>query len=382
MKYYFKIDNISGIKDFFFNGKKYGRGDAFHSDDPCEILNFYKAYRAANPDLGTREDEVGLIKKLRKKCQATIYVKDITNNIGNVLADALSEAENKSTPTVGKSPKTSKRKKKVSATKQRTRKPSAIVGKTPPNPRKYDKQFREKMRQGGNVYRTKKGDSFKRIERDYQMPPDSLRRLNPEVKSTNLPEGYPLTTPPMIIAGAPLAVGAIQGIGGIGGVIIVGGIGIIIVGIGIMLAYAIERALDKLDDYIERLEDELRGKKAIQYALKATSSGRYHCIAPTCSPYEKENGIYLNAGDVWKYGKTLQIKAREFGKYGVIIDKVYRYYQTGKRGLDMGMAGGPLRLEAEFYGINTEVLLREKQQLVKYYLEHGDSLPPGNRRFF
>ena len=69
--------------------------------------------------------------------------------------------------------------------------------------------------------------------------------------------------------------------------------------------------------------------------------------------------VYLNAGDVWKYGETTQGEKR---------------YSKAK------LKNNNLEMEAIFHGSKTEILIYEKKMLIEYYYKHKE-LPPGNKIF-
>ncbi len=95
-------------------------------------------------------------------------------------------------------------------------------------------------------------------------------------------------------------------------------------------------------------------RPAVLYELRADSSGYY----PN-NQFKKGPCVYLNQEDVWKIGET----TNGINRYnsGFYEDKKVHYHQIDS-------------------GTKTEMRIREKEELAKYYLKHGH-LPPGNSIF-
>ena len=68
--------------------------------------------------------------------------------------------------------------------------------------------------------------------------------------------------------------------------------------------------------------------------------------------------VYLTAGDVWKYGETIQ----------------------GEKRYKKNSYENNFHMNAIFYGSKTEILIYEKKMLIEYYYKHRE-LPPGNKIF-
>jgi len=69
--------------------------------------------------------------------------------------------------------------------------------------------------------------------------------------------------------------------------------------------------------------------------------------------------IYLNRGDVWKYGESTHPDERYSDSF---------LKETGVRRVD------------EFWGTQSQVKVMEKIKIYQYYINNGH-LPPGNRIF-
>ncbi|MBY6062837.1 RHS repeat-associated core domain-containing protein [Pseudidiomarina sediminum] len=125
-------------------------------------------------------------------------------------------------------------------------------------------------------------------------------------------------------------------------------------------ALDLEPELSK-EDYA-RLENDLanirtkpNGPNGIQYALIAEESGDYIC-------YNCSSGVmWLNEGDVWKYGQTTKPATR---------------YSEAR--LNGGLAGRRLSLEPQYRGTQRQVLLAEKLKIYTHLAKTG-TLPPGNK---
>ncbi len=90
-----------------------------------------------------------------------------------------------------------------------------------------------------------------------------------------------------------------------------------------------------------------------QYSLRATEDGYY--------PNVRGGTVYLNAGDVWKYGET----TKGFGRYR-------ESYLKSK--------GPELRMVPEFFGTQMDIKIAEKSKIYSYFFKNG-TLPPSNKIF-
>lgn len=152
---------------------------------------------------------------------------------------------------------------------------------------------------------------------------------------------------PTIVAGST-ALGAAAGYG-----VVKGAENIVDEG-GALLSAAqdkLDRAWSQLTRLLGKAEKDTNPPTAVQYALVATHDGLY--------PDVRYGLINLKKGDVWKYGTT--------------VDPAGRYPQST-------LAVFGLRLNEQAYGNNSQVLVAEKIQLIRYYEVHG-VLPPGNKIF-
>ncbi len=103
---------------------------------------------------------------------------------------------------------------------------------------------------------------------------------------------------------------------------------------------SIERAAKKARE-IERIESHsFKYNNCVQYALLATENGWFPCY--NCGTADS---IYLFKDEVWKYGKTC------FGEQG-------RYPN--------GLPIDNLNYIPEFYGIEKECLIMEKEKIYNY----------------
>ncbi|MCM1505112.1 MAG: hypothetical protein NC127_07940 [Muribaculum sp.] len=101
-------------------------------------------------------------------------------------------------------------------------------------------------------------------------------------------------------------------------------------------------------------EKEPDNRPAVLYELRANSDDYYPNNQFKKGPY-----VYLNKDDVWKIGETTKgIKRYSWDFY---LDKNVYYLQVDS-------------------GTKTEMRIREKEELAKYYVRHGH-LPPGNSIF-
>lgn len=146
------------------------------------------------------------------------------------------------------------------------------------------------------------------------------------------------------VAAAACTAGSV-GICGLGAPILVAGG----VALGAASGNAIANAWEQLEKLIDKATDA--GPQAVQYALVAERPGLYPTVGGDL--------VQLDAGDVWKYGMT--------------IDPSNRYPLAAMQTLG-------LQMEIQATGTRSRVYVAEKLQLIQYYISHG-SLPPGNRIF-
>lgn len=110
---------------------------------------------------------------------------------------------------------------------------------------------------------------------------------------------------------------------------------------------------DKMSREIAALEQRKPGPQGVQYALIATQPGYY-------TSYTYGGGIvFLNTGDVWKYGETTHTDTR--------------YSQEWR------IAHG-LKMDIEYVGSQRECKIQEKIKIYRYFFSNGH-LPPGNKIF-
>ncbi len=111
--------------------------------------------------------------------------------------------------------------------------------------------------------------------------------------------------------------------------------------------------LAKMEAEIQGIQSKDRGNSPTEtYALVANSDGYY--------PNVKTGGqVYLQKGNVWKYGQTSDPEHRYTAAY---------------------MTDYNLRMQDVFYGTKEECLIVEKIKIYGYYIENG-CLPPGNKIF-
>ena len=119
---------------------------------------------------------------------------------------------------------------------------------------------------------------------------------------------------------------------------------------GAVTGLAIEKAWTQLETLVQK-SAVATGPSEYQYALVAARPGLYPNVRGGLST--------LAAGDVWKYGTS--------------IDPNGRYPLAGVQGLGLQMV-------VQTTGNHYQVLAQEKAMLIGYALTHG-SLPPGNRIF-
>lgn len=106
-------------------------------------------------------------------------------------------------------------------------------------------------------------------------------------------------------------------------------------------------------DQLERLYDRATegGEETSVYALRASTSGSY--------PTVRGGMVYLNEGDVWKYGIT--------------NDTFERYSLSTLNSLSLNM-------DVLYTGSRSQAYVAEKVKLIEYVYEKK-SLPPGNKIF-
>jgi len=105
---------------------------------------------------------------------------------------------------------------------------------------------------------------------------------------------------------------------------------------------------------IGRIIDKQLKPSGFTYELRVNNSGNYIDV--------RGQSIYLNTGDVWKYGET--------------STGMKRYSQST---LDNMVPGG-VYMEPIFFGNQTEIKVQEKIMIYWYAIQNG-SLPPGNKIF-
>ncbi|MGA0611560.1 RHS repeat domain-containing protein [Caldimonas sp. KR1-144] len=111
----------------------------------------------------------------------------------------------------------------------------------------------------------------------------------------------------------------------------------------------LEKAWGQLGSLLEKATQS--GPQAVQYALVAERGGLY--------PTVRGESVFLNAGDVWKYG--------------ISVNAADRY--SGHVLKSLG-----LQMEIQSSGTLPQVYVAEKIQLINYVMSNG-SLPPGNKIF-
>ncbi|QTE21173.1 hypothetical protein J3359_09985 [Polaribacter cellanae] len=111
----------------------------------------------------------------------------------------------------------------------------------------------------------------------------------------------------------------------------------------------------KQEKEIQRILEKEGGPPGMTYMLTVNLSGTYTDV--------RGNSVYLNAGEVWKYGETTK------GING-------RYTRSE---LD-GMVPGGVTARPLFFGNTVEIKVQEKIMIYGHYLATG-SLPPGNKIF-
>ncbi len=115
-----------------------------------------------------------------------------------------------------------------------------------------------------------------------------------------------------------------------------------------------KQIIDNVSESIETLKakaENIGGPSGVQYSLCAIVSGYYRNV--------RGGTVYLNAGDVWKYGET--------------TDPNGRYSQAW-------LDNNNLLFTPEYYGNQYECKAVEKAKLLKYFKDNW-TLPPGNKIF-
>jgi len=127
----------------------------------------------------------------------------------------------------------------------------------------------------------------------------------------------------------------------------------------------------KYNDNVDKIWREHHLPVCEQYALKARKSGWYPCF--NCNGKET---IYLNAGEVWRYGMT-----GEGGKDARYPSKVYFNQNSIK------MTDKLLLYETQFRGTKEQCLIEEQRKIFSYPLLPECQLrnfkldrPPGNKQ--
>ena len=164
-----------------------------------------------------------------------------------------------------------------------------------------------------------------------------LSYIDPKGQDIVLPGPVPLPVTPVFIPGTPENTSFTQST-------------IQAVSAGVSMCQAsLENAWSQLDKLISKQNQS--GPDAIQYALLATRNALY--------PTVRGDLVFLNRGDVWKYGTT--------------IDPAGRYSSSALSGMNLVM-------QPQSTGSVSQVLVQEKIQLINHFFQNGE-LPPGNRIF-
>ena len=82
----------------------------------------------------------------------------------------------------------------------------------------------------------------------------------------------------------------------------------------------------------------------------------------------KEDSMYRNV----RTGQDIPMKKGQVWKIGESLHPERRYSKNSYE--------GKFLMKRIYYGTKTQILIKEKQELLKYYLQHGQ-LPPGNKMF-
>ncbi|WP_238541090.1 RHS repeat-associated core domain-containing protein [Polaromonas sp. CF318] len=146
-------------------------------------------------------------------------------------------------------------------------------------------------------------------------------------------------------AGAGACTAGTGGLCGLGAPVIISGGA----ALGALTGNALANAYDQLDNLMSKATTT--GPMETQYALVAESSGMY--------PDVRNGAVFLNAGEVWKYGTT--------------VDPASRYSAST-------LAALKLQMVPQTVGTHYQVLTQEKIMLITHYTTHGQ-LPPGNKIF-
>jgi hypothetical protein len=121
--------------------------------------------------------------------------------------------------------------------------------------------------------------------------------------------------------------------------------------LGAIAGQQLDIAWTQLNNLLEKSASNTAGPIEVQYALLATVTGPY--------PDVRGGIATLNAGDVWKYGTT--------------VDPAGRYPLSSLNGLN-------LKFVEQTAGTRYQVLAQEKLKLIQHAIQNGN-LPPGNRIF-
>ncbi len=123
---------------------------------------------------------------------------------------------------------------------------------------------------------------------------------------------------------------------------------------GILSAAEVANLLAKQGREVSKLERRSDGPQGVQYSLRATHSGMY--------PNVRGGLVYLEEGEVWKYGETIQQppEARYGGVKAIERMGLWMHYDTP--------------------GSQKQIKIAEKYKLYDYYIHNGH-LPPGNSIF-
>ena len=120
------------------------------------------------------------------------------------------------------------------------------------------------------------------------------------------------------------------------------------------ITLAVDYYIQKKNTEISKIERRQDGPNGIQYSLRAASSGYF--------PNVRGGEVYMNAGEVWKYGETTlnPPESRYRGKEELRSMNLIMYYEAS--------------------GTQKQMKRAEKIQLYDYFLKNGH-LPPGNKIF-
>lgn len=130
-----------------------------------------------------------------------------------------------------------------------------------------------------------------------------------------------------------------------------------VVAVGGLAIYATGALIAKMSYEMSKIEERPEGPQGVQYSLRAKTDGEYPVYS---SGFSNPTGTtHLNAGDVWKYGET--------------INPTGRYSETFKSGLQVQQFD-------EFHGSQKAIKAMEKTKIYNYFFQNG-TLPPGNKIF-